>query len=281
MIQDISPKVFDNTYRDLKPQADSKILCYEAKVAGVTGETGPDGDLWFPDYETFCRNTECGEEDFVYLFAIDEQQYFLYKPGIPEWLTKTPISPSLVRENRDRAFACSTGCHLASWYRKHQFCGCCGKPMTHDHALRMLRCEACGNMVFPVLEPAVIVAVTCGDKLLVTRYKGRIYKGIALIAGFIEIGETGEDAVRREVMEEAGLQVSNIRYFGTQPWGIDNNLLLGYFCEADADQPIRVDDDELSEAVWMDRKDIPTELNRQSLTLTMIGAFAKGEEPRT
>ena len=75
--------------------------------------------------------------------------------------------------------------------------------------------------------PAVIVAVTNGDKILVTRYKGRPYRGYALIAGFCEIGETGEETVAREVFEEAGVKVKNIRYYTTQPWGIAQDLLLG------------------------------------------------------
>lgn len=92
----------------------------------------------------------------------------------------------------------------------------------------MLRCPKCGNLIYPKIAPAVIVAVTRGDQILMTRYQGRDYKGYALIAGFTEIGETAEDTVRREVMEEVGLQVKDLRYYGSQPWGADANLLLGF-----------------------------------------------------
>jgi NAD+ diphosphatase len=109
-----------------------------------------------------------------------------------------------------------------------------------------------------------------------TRYKGREYGGHALIAGFCEIGETGEDTVRREVMEEAGIHVKNIRYYKSQPWGFESDLLLGYFCEADGDEEIRMDDDELSEAVWIRRDEIQERFENMSLTNEMICHF-KGE----
>ena len=92
---------------------------------------------------------------------------------------------------------------------------------------RMLQCPCCANMVFPKIAPAVIVGVTHGDKILMTKYAGREYKRYALIAGFTEIGETAEETVKREVMEEVGLTVKNIRYYKSQPWGFDSNLLLG------------------------------------------------------
>ena len=98
-----------------------------------------------------------------------------------------------------------------------------------------MRCPSCEHVVYPKIKPAVIVGVIHEGKLLTSRYAGRAYGGLALIAGFVEIGETGEDTVRREVMEEVGLKVKNITYFATQPWGFESDLLLGYFCEVDGD----------------------------------------------
>ena len=103
-------------------------------------------------------------------------------------------------------------------------------------------------MVFPKIAPAVIVGVTHGDKILMTKYAGREYKRYALIAGFTEIGETAEETVKREVMEEVGLTVKNIRYYKSQPWGFDSNLLLGYFCELAEEEEIHLDEEELSVA---------------------------------
>ena len=111
-----------------------------------------------------------------------------------------------------------------------------------------------------------------------TRYAGRAYKGNALIAGFCEIGEAGEDTVRREVLEEVGLKVKNIRYFASQPWGFDSNLLLGYFCDVDGDEKVSMDETELSRAEWIERSDIGQEERNLSLTATMIMYFKEHPE---
>ena len=120
-------------------------------------------------------------------------------------------------------------------------------------------------MVFPKIAPAVIVGVTHGDKILMTKYAGREYKRYALIAGFTEIGETAEETVKREVMEEVGLTVKNIRYYKSQPWGFDSNLLLGYFCE--------LAEEGLSVAEWVDYHDIPEDKEKLSLTHEMMTYF--------
>ena len=123
------------------------------------------------------------------------------------------------------------------------------------------------------LIPAVIVGVTHGDKILMTKYAGREYKRYALIAGFTEIGETAEETVKREVMEEVGLTVKNIRYYKSQPWGFDSNLLLGYFCELAEEGEIRLDEEELSVAEWVDYHDIPEDKEKLSLTHEMMTYF--------
>lgn len=140
----------------------------------------------------------------------------------------------------------------------------------------MLSCVGCGNQVFPKIAPAVIVGVTHGEWILMTKYANREYKRYALIAGFTEIGETAEETVAREVMEEVGLQVKNIRYYKSQPWGFDSNLLLGYFCELDDSDgvaDIRMDEEELAEAEWVHYSDVPDDPEGLSLTREMMMVF--------
>ena len=144
--------------------------------------------------------------------------------------------------------------------------------------MRALECEKCHNLVFPKIAPAVIVAVTDGNRILMTKYAGREYKRYALIAGFTEIGETAEQTVMREVMEEVGVKVKNIRYYKSQPWGFDSNLLLGYFAELDGDDTISMDEEELSVAEWVHYKDVPDDSEGISLTREMMTKFRTEKE---
>lgn len=106
-----------------------------------------------------------------------------------------------------------------------------------------------------------------------SKYAGRAYKKYALIAGFTEIGETVEETVKREVMEEVGLKVKNIRYYKSQPWSFSDTLLLGFYCDLDGTDQITLDEEELALAEWFDRKDIPEMETTESLTNEMIRHF--------
>ena len=174
---------------------------------------------------------------------------------------------------KELALAGITGLHLNGWYLKNKFCGACGAGLVMDSKERMMRCPACGSLIYPRINPAVIVGVTDGDRILLTKYRGREYKKYALVAGFTEIGESFEETVRREVMEETGLRVKNIRYYKSQPWGFTDNILAGYYCEADGDTAIRMDSDELSTAEWVRREDIDVAEEDLSLTNEMICRF--------
>ena len=142
-----------------------------------------------------------------------------------------------------------------------------------------MRCTHCGNMIFPRIAPAVIIGLTHGDKLMLSTYAGREYKRYGLLAGFIEIGETAEEAVAREVMEEVGLKVKNIRYYKSQPWGIDGNILMGFYCDLDGDDTIHLDQKELSLAEWHCRGAIPTQDDHFTITREMIRIFDEGKQP--
>ena len=125
--------------------------------------------------------------------------------------------------------------------------------------------------------PAVIVGVTDGNRILMSKYAGRSYKKYALLAGFTEIGETVEETVAREVMEEVGLKVKNIRYYKSQPWAFSDTLLMGFYCDLDGDAEVTLDEEELALAEWFERDEIPVEPSRDSLTNEMIIKFKQGE----
>lgn len=124
----------------------------------------------------------------------------------------------------------------------------------------------------------MIVGVKNGEYLLLTRYR-RGFRHNALVAGFCEIGETVEETVSREVMEEVGLKVRNIRYYKSQPWGIASDLLMGFYCEVDGDDTIHRDGNELKYAEWVRREDIVLQPSDYSLTNEMMKRFRDGKEP--
>ena len=129
-------------------------------------------------------------------------------------------------------------------------------------------------MTYPQICPAVIIGLTHGDKILLSKYRGRNYKNYALLAGFAEIGETIEETVKREVMEEVGLPVKNIRYYKSQPWPHSGSLLLGFFADLDGDdETIRLEEEELSMAAWVPRSELSMEADNFSLTNEMILYF--------
>ena len=132
-------------------------------------------------------------------------------------------------------------------------------------------------MEYPKICPAVIIGVTDGSRILMSKYAGRAYKKYALLAGFTEIGETAEETVAREVMEEVGLKVKNIRYYKSQPWSFSDTLLLGFYCDLDGDGAVTLDREELALAEWFEREDIPDTASTESLTNEMIMKFKNGE----
>ena len=270
MIQDIFPHALHNEYQPgLVPTAENTVLCFRGEELLVR----PDGH--------FPTAGELGQRDYRYLFAVDDRRYFLLMGGdeIPQGDSYESIRQlrRSQRLSREEIYAAFTGKHLADWYRDAQFCGRCGTKTAHSERERAMVCPACGQIEYPKSCPAVIVAVTHGDKLLLTRYANRPFRGYALIAGFVEIGETLEDTVHREVMEEVGLKVKNLRYYKNQPWAFTDTLLTGFYCELDGDPAITLDHNELCEGVWLSRDQIPSRENDLSLTAEMIERFRKGE----
>ena len=136
-------------------------------------------------------------------------------------------------------------------------------------------CPHCGYTAYPRLMPAVIVGVIHEGRLLITRYD-RGFAHNALIAGFTEIGETMEETVAREVMEEAGLEVKNIRYYKSQPWGSANDILMGFYCDVDGSSAITPDRRELKYAAWTLPEDIELQPTDYSLTNEMMKRFKDG-----
>ena len=231
MIQDIAPHTYHNEYKPSAPDKDSFILAYE-KGSILLPRQERDADITFPRFRELEEKIADLYSNYIYLFSIDDQRFYL----IPE--LDTSLLPDYefqdvrilrTAQPQHLAFAGITGHQLFQWYSKRRYCGCCGKPMVHSQKERMMECPSCGNQEYPVLCPAVIVGITNGDKIILSKYEGRRFKRYALIAGFAEIGETIEETVHREVMEEVGLKVKNLRYYKSQPWSLQQYLAFWIF----------------------------------------------------
>lgn len=286
MLQDLSFGKLENEFRDTSPKNEDVVLCFQE--GSVLLKRNPDDSLELPTYAAVCQwnsgwtcwNGECCR----YIFRMQEVNYFLWMGqagDCPEPAFHYESTRKLRQMiSKEVCFAVMTAWHLYVWYRNNQFCGRCGTPTIHDGKERMLRCPACGNMIFPKISPAVIIAVTHGDRLLLSKYAGRSYTRYALLAGYTEIGETLEQTVQREAMEEVGLRVKNIRYYKSQPWGVDGNVLMGFFCDLDGEDTIHLDRTELAMAQWFPRDALPAQDDGISLTREMIRVFEEGREPR-
>lgn len=281
MIQDIHG-IYHNEYQELIPEQDDCVMFVQGRSVLMSRDSEQT-----IRYITYGQLMEASGGDISadacrYLFSIENQgiteKYFLGNSHMltPQLMEKYEYRQQNVfrtMKPEDKAFAGITACQLANWYENTQFCGKCGTRLEHDKVERMMKCPKCGAMHYPKISPAVIVAVTNGDKILMTKYAGRDYKKYALIAGFTEIGETIEDTVRREVMEEVGIHVKNIRYYKSQPWSFTDTILMGFYCELDGKDTITMDAHELSVAEWIQRENIPTEYDGISLTNEMIMRF--------
>lgn len=278
MIQDIAPKEYDNHYIEQLPFPDDWLLAYRDEDVLCCIE---EGQIRYPRVKEVFPEGTLRDREITYAFTISGEKFFLLKED-PEGLEGyTWEKPAVFRQIRPKylGFAGITGQQLHDWYRANRFCGRCGSPMVPDHVERMVHCEKCNNMVYPKICPGVITAVTDGNRLLLTKYAHR--PGVvnyALVAGFTEIGETLEETVRREVMEEVGLKVKNIRYYKSQPWSFSSTLLCGFYCEVDGSTEVRLDTEELAVAEWFEREDIPLDDDGVSLTREMIHQFKTGKQ---
>lgn len=277
MIQDIAPHIFSNAYAPKRPEATSYALYFN----GHTVLAGKDSStLRFPRFSELNGIEESVYEKAIYLFAIDNDCFYLVHQ-VPEEQPEFELKDiGLFRTSGPRhlAFAGITGYSLYKWYDNHQFCSHCGAKLVHHEKERMLHCQTCNNTEYPKIMPAVIIAVTNGNKILLSKYANREYTHYALLAGFTEIGESVEETVKREVMEEVGLHVKNLRYYKSQPWAFSDTLLMGFFAEVEGDDSITLDREELALAEWFERENIPATESNISLTSEMIEYFRNHQE---
>ena len=275
MLQEIAPHIYHNEYAHPAPRDTDLVTVFDGRGSLVR-------DGRFPTVAEV-RALGAADGDLVYLFTIDDTAFFLLwevTDGVRAGLTAAPVDACRSMEGVYMPLAGATALHLSRWYHNNRFCGCCGAPARRDDKERAMRCTACGSITYPTISPAIVVAIRDGDRIVLTKYADRETPRYALIAGFMEIGETMEDTVRREAMEEVGLRIKNLRFQGNQPWGFSGTLMLGFWADLDGDSTITLDRSELKEGVWVDRADVPETPGALDLTHTMMNMFRAGLDPR-
>jgi NAD+ diphosphatase len=161
---------------------------------------------------------------------------------------------------------------LINWDNTHRFCTQCGSRAETRSDILALQCPACGFTMFPRISPAVIVLVERGKKALLARASRFTEEIYSVIAGFVEPGESLEETVRREIKEETGIEVKNIRYFGSQPWPFPDSLMIGFTARY-AGGEIRVDGEEIVEAKWFAADQLPNIPGKISIARSLIDWF--------
>ena len=220
----------------------------------------------------------------TYLFSLGDERFFLAFDedlAVPAGFAYESVSWLRQAEPQHLLFAAATAFQLDRWYRENRFCGRCGHATELAPTSREIVCPECARIVYPKICPGVIVGIVdravdpADDRIVLTRYNGRTTALWALVAGFTEVGEPLEDTVRREVMEEVGLSVKNLRFYKSQPWSFTDTLMVGFWCEVDGNPELHVDHSELKEARWFRRDKIPLERvgDRASMTGEMIERF--------
>ncbi|MBE5841376.1 MAG: NAD(+) diphosphatase [Butyrivibrio sp.] len=288
MIQDIKPYHLHNEFeKDKEPSSEDIVLVFRDLDGGkeiLLTINGADKKIAFPRVKDIA-NLE--KDNLKYVFNVGEEDFYLYQPNELTDHIADGYSFCDMKDVRKEflypkhyVYAIFTAFQLDEWYKVTNYCGKCGSK-NEDHPKERARiCPKCGNIIYPRINPAVIIGVTDKEtnRIVLTKYR-RGFALNALVAGFTEIGETLEETVQREVMEEIGLKVTNVRYYKSQPWGIASDILVGFYCDVTGDRTITMDESELKYAEWVSPSDIELQPLDYSLTNEMMSLFKeKGYE---
>ena len=276
MIHEIFPHQFDNHFIITDNIAeDDYILHYNEKslLLKINGD-----EFQLPTKKDVSDIFDTTESTF--LFSLNGVRCFLVWNAtrlIDDRFVYKEINSFRTLNPREIAWICIVGFQLNNWYLENKFCGKCGTKTAEKPDERAIICPNCNTVVFPKISPAIIVAILCKDKILLAHNSNFEQKRYSLVAGYVDVGETLEETVMREVKEEVGLDVKNIRYYKSQPWAFSGSMMIGFTAEADDTQPIRPDNVEITEADWFSRENLPNHPPKISIAGEMIDKFKKGE----
>ena len=276
MLQDIFPHSFNNQFQADRAIEENDYILYFKDNKLLTKIIG--NDYLLPRKKDLPEIT--ADAEITFLFTLDDVSCFMLwdELTIAEFcFAYKEINFFRTLPQPETAWICLVGFHLHYWYSEHRYCGKCGTRTKHKADERAVFCPHCNTHFFPKISPAIIVAITCGDKILLANNVNFRPGWFSLIAGYVDVGETLRETVRREVMEEVGIDVKNIRYYASQPWPLSGSLMVGFVAEADDSQPIRIDGKEIKEAHWFHKDNLPNRPTNVSIAGEMIDKFERGE----
>jgi NAD+ diphosphatase len=277
MIHEIYPHRFDNHYVPEKKMGEKDIVFHFKDNTLLLKTDSEDPEL--PLKQHFSQLTDSSES--IFLFTLDDTACFLVEGDLSvteSYLEYREISFFRTIRQKKTGWVALVAYHLWKWYTEHKYCGKCGTPTMHKEDERAIVCPVCGTLVFPKISPAIIVAIICNDKILLARNAAFVGGWYSLVAGYVDVGETLEETVKREVKEEVGLDVCNIRYYGSQPWALSGSMMIGFIAEADDRQPVKVDGYEITTAEWFTRGNLPAYPSNISIAGEIIEKFEQGKD---
>lgn len=226
------------------PLCNGKVCVAGPPASTVLLETGNWEDVWL-----------LGEAEGTTYVAVELEEDTWSELPLPEGARLASLREvaTLLPPLESNMLALAAG--LSTWHRTHQFCGACGAPTRSEAAGHVRRCTGCAKEHFPRTDPAIIVLVTDGDRCLLARGPQWPARFASALAGFVEPGESLEDAVAREVFEEVGIVVDEVDYQSSQPWPFPASVMLAFRATA-ATTEITMDPNEIADAQWYSREDV-------------------------
>ena len=173
----------------------------------------------------------------------------------------------------------SRALQLVTWYRQHRFCGQCGRRTEHHAVDRALSCQPCNLTYYPKISPCIMCLITRGEECLLAHHNRHPDGMYSTLAGFVEAGESLEQTLHREVLEEVGLTVNKLSYFSSQSWPFPHQLMMGYFAEYESGD-IVVDNDEVLDARWFHYTDLPLVPPPETLSGQLINQFIQAQRSK-
>ncbi|TLX71058.1 NAD(+) diphosphatase [Labilibacter sediminis] len=274
MIQDIYPHQFSNKYI-AGSQINENDYIFHFKGISLLLKQNKQG-FEFPRKKDL---KQCDSEG-IFLFSLNDTRCFLIWDcqAIDHTDLAYHEANSLTTKSQAEIDWCSAvALHLKNWYEQHKYCGKCGSRNQLSNTERAIECTSCQHILYPNISPAIIVAIISDDKILLARGANWTNGMFSLVAGYVDIGETIENAVKREVKEEVGVDIKNIRYYKSQPWPFSGSMMIGFIAEADSKQTINIDQHEIAEAAWYTRDNLPTIPPQRSIAGEIIKKFAHKE----